>query len=262
MKVSEGILANKRIVLTRAIHQNESFINLLKDHKAIPIIFPTIEIHPIEDMSFLDEAIQKIQDYNYILFTSSNAVEIFFDRWKHLGKSFPDFHQTKIIAVGKSTAHLLKESGAENVLFPAKYLANEIPSILQDINHSKILIPQSDLAKQDLINNLKELGANVDAITIYRNTIPTNIDASVLNQPIDFITFTSPSTSAGWIHLIKKYNIDLFPGFTYICIGSETNKRAIETGITDAIVAQEHSIEGMLKAMINYEQLKQKVIQY
>ena len=253
MKDSKDILSGKRVVLTRALHQNNKFVELLKLYGAIPIIFPTIEIHPIEDTILMDEAIQNISKFDYLIFTSANAVEIFENRFKHLTGSFVLPNKLMIIAVGKSTATILSSYGINNTKVPEEFMASEIPNILTEIKGSKILIPCSELSKDDLALNLKQKGAEVHSIMIYENKSPEIIDISVLNNHIDYLTFTSPSTVDGWLKIIQKYNIILSNDYTVVAIGNVTADAAKQEGIKVDITAKEHTIEGMIDAMIVYE---------
>lgn len=253
MENSKEILSGKRVVLTRALHQNNKFVELLKHYGAIPVIFPTIEIHTIEDTTFIDEAIQNISTFDYLIFTSSNAVEIFENRFKHLTGSFVLPNKLKIIAVGKSTANVLSSYGINNIKVPEEFMSSEIPNILTEIKGSKILIPCSELSKDDLAINLKQKGAEVHSIKIYENRTPEIIDISVLDNHIDYLTFTSPSTVDGWLKIIKKYNIKLSNEFVEVAIGNVTTEAAKEAGINVDITAKVQTIEGMIDAMIKYE---------
>jgi uroporphyrinogen-III synthase len=253
VKDYKDILSGKRIVLTRALHQNNKFIELLKQHGAIPIPFPTIEIHPIEDTTLIDVAIQSIYTFDYLIFTSSNAVEIFHNRFKHLTGSFVLPNKLKIIAVGKSTASVLSSNGINNTKVPEEFMAMKIPDILGDVSQSKILIPCSALAKDELAENLELIGAEVHYIKIYENRTPEIIDVSVLDNHIDYITFTSPSTVDGWLKIIKKHNIVLSNEYTVVAIGNVTADAATKAGIKVDITAKEHTIEGMIDSMIEHE---------
>lgn len=253
MKDNKDILSGKRVVLTRALHQNNKFIELLKQHGAIPIPFPTIEIHPIEDTTLIDKAIQSITTFDYLIFTSANAVEIFLERFKTLTGSFVLPNKLKIIAVGKSTASVLSTYGINNTKVPEEFMSSEIPNLITDIKGSKILIPCSELSKDDLELKLKQKGAEVHFIKIYENITPEIIDISVLNNHLDYLTFTSPSTVDGWLNIIKKYKIKLSNNYAVVAIGNVTADAAKQAGIKVDITAKEHTVEGMIDAIIEHE---------
>ena len=253
MNLSETILSGKHIVLTRALHQNAKFANDLIALGAIPIIFPTIEIKTITDPALIDKAISNISDYSFIIFTSANAAEIFINRYQFITGTHILPKEIKTIAVGKSTASVLASFGIENSKVPEAFMSKEIPAILGDITGNKILIPCSALAKEDLKLNLENKGAEVHSIAIYDNQIPESIDLSVLDQPIDYLTFTSPSTVDGWIKIMADSKLNL-PEYTCIvAIGEITAEAAKSAGLKVDVIAKEHTTDGMISAMISYE---------
>ncbi|MEI6815697.1 MAG: uroporphyrinogen-III synthase [Bacteroidota bacterium] len=253
MNISKTILSGKHIVLTRALHQNAKFTNDLIALGAIPIIFPTIEIKTIADIALIDKAISNIRDYTFIIFTSANAAELFMMRYRFVIGNIILPNEIKTIAVGKSTAGVLASFGIENSKVPEAFMSKEIPAILGDITGNKILIPCSELAKEDLKLNLENKGAEVHSIAIYDNQIPESIDHSILDQPIDYLTFTSPSTVVGWIKIIADSKF-ILPDYTCIvAIGEITADAAKSVGLKVDVIAKEHTTEGMISAMIYYE---------
>jgi uroporphyrinogen-III synthase len=234
-------LKNKTILITRSANQVEEFINKLKELGANTITLPLIENTAINK----GELIEKVNknNYDWLIFTSVNAVRFFFD------SVLADTISSKIAVVGNKTGDLIREYGFKIDFTPseftAKHLANEIPI---SANH-RILVPRSNLAKNDIIEILEKRGCNVETISIYENN---SIDYSkeelnkTFSQQIDFITFTSGSTVLSF----KKLGIPL-KDEKVICIGPETAKVALEKNILVTSIATPHTIDGMIKTIIS-----------
>lgn len=156
---------------------------------------PMIEIQPPGNFKELDAAIFRIGDYDGLLFTSRHAAAYFLERFKKKVKGgVPVLRSKMIFAIGSTTAGALKNSGLEATAMPEKETAESMLELLarSRVRGKRFLIPRSDLARDLLVDGLRELGARVDAVTVYRNICP-KIQKQDLDR-IDEIVFTSPST--------------------------------------------------------------------
>ena len=232
-------LKNKTVLITRSANQVAEFINQLEALGANTITLPLIENITINQ----NELIKKVNQNNYdwIIFTSTNAVKFFFESIS--AKTIT----SKIAVVGAKTGQLIKELDLKVNFTPseftAKHLANEIPVSENDT----ILIPRSSLAKNDIIDILEKRNCVIEAISIYENNsinYSTEEIKKVFNQKIDYITFTSGSTVQSFI----KQGIRLKTE-KVICIGPETAKIAKQNNINVAAIANPHTIEGMIKVI-------------
>jgi uroporphyrinogen-III synthase len=234
-------LKNKTVLITRSANQTKDFIKKLNQFGANTISLPLIENKAINQ----NELIKKVNQNNYdwIIFTSVNAVSFFFET------VLPESITAKFAVVGSKTKEVLlkynKEVDFTPSEFTAKHLANEIPIK----SNQRILIPRSNLAKNNIIEVLEKRGCNVEAISIYENN---SIDYSkeelnkIFNQQIDFITFTSGSIVLSF----KKLGIPL-KNEKVICIGPETAKMATDNNIIVTSIANPHTIDGMIKTIIS-----------
>lgn len=233
-------LKDKTILITRSANQAEEFINQLQELGANTITLPLIENTAINQ----GELIEKVNknNYDWLIFTSVNAVRFFFD------SVLVDTISSKIAVVGNKTGDLIRAYGLQIDFTPseftAKHLANEIPISA----NQRILIPRSNLAKNDIVEILENRNCNVEAISIYENN---SIEYSatelqeIIKQKIDFITFTSGSTVKSFIELGIKLN-----DAKVICIGPETAKVAEQNKISVSGIANPHTIKGMVKSMV------------
>jgi uroporphyrinogen-III synthase len=232
-------LKNKTILITRSAKQAEDFINQLQKLGANTIALPLIENTAINQNDLTKKVTENKSDW--IIFTSVNAVQFFFKTITVSAIS------SKIAVVGSKTKLALKEAGLNTDFIPseftAKCLANEIPVS----TNQRILIPRSDLAKNDIIEILEKRNCVVKPISIYKNT---SINYSkekldkVFNQHINFITFTSGSTIKSFVDLEIETQQEKI-----ICIGPETAIVAEKNNIIVSAIANPHTIKGMVDAI-------------
>jgi uroporphyrinogen III methyltransferase/synthase len=251
-------LQGKRIVVTRAEHQAQETAQLLREKGAKVYLFPVIEIVPADPTQELAEAINKIDEYDWILLTSSNAVSIFINLCQQrLGEKWKEKLRHKRFAViGPKTGESLEAFGLKPAFIPGSYkqedMAVESESVI--LPGSRLLYPKAEQARALLPQTLSARGVNLDDPVLYR-TIPAlhhkQDFLEVLTQgQIDVITFTSSSTVRYFIELFKSEDKRrLFSHMTFACIGPITAQTAEEAGLEVKIKAQEHTIPGLIKAL-------------
>ncbi|HPS56775.1 MAG TPA: uroporphyrinogen-III C-methyltransferase [Spirochaetota bacterium] len=243
-------LFGKKIVVTRTRGQASKLTGMLVPMGARVIEFPTIEIKKLGNAGKLFDAISAMSKYDWIVFTSQNAVNIFFDEVFESGKDVRIFGKIKIAAIGKASADELKKYGLTADLVPPQFVAESLLEEMgkQNLSGRKILLPCSADARPVLSEGLKALGADVNRIHIYSAVKPEEIDADILEQvkQADIITFTSSSTVTNFFDIVK-------PGDQVLAsIGPVTSKTLEEHGVKPQIVASEYTIAGLVQAMVEY----------
>lgn len=238
-------LFGKNICITRSEKQGASLREKLKDLGAEVTSFHAIEIKSTKEN--LDIYLEKLHKYDHILFTSVNAVNIFFD---YLIEKEYDIRnlEAKISAVGKATWQALNRRGIVCFCKAREFMGiglfEELKPYLEE--NQKILIPCSSLSKPDLYNQLLNEKTNVDIVFIY-DTVCGKIRDTRPFEEVDVVFFTSPST----VHnMIDAVGIDAIKEKHVIAIGPKTNKPLRENGII-ADVCKEHSEEGFLNEIID-----------
>jgi uroporphyrinogen-III synthase len=247
-------LTNKRILITRPSVQAEEFASALIAAGAHPIFFPVIEIAPLNDFSGLDSALLKLDIYDWLILTSVHGVNVFFKRLDTLGiKHIPEC--LRVAAVGPKTSSCLSQHGVTARFVPTEYIAEAIlPGLGEDISGKRFLLPQSDLARTALANEIRSAGGVVDEIVAYR-TVPSQPDISGMNAlrvGVDIITFTSPSAVHNFVAIVRNNALDPInlPGTPLLaCIGPVTKKAAEEMGFCDLVVANEHTTAGLIEVI-------------
>lgn len=243
-------LAGKRIVITRPPHAAGEFAGRLRALGAEPVLLPAIDIRPPQDGGPLDHALEHLERYDWVIFTSANAVEHVWERAQALGCTPDHTAWPQIAAIGPATAATLAERGLHAALVPDQHIAEALFDALAQATRLaglRVLLPQSNLARPILADRLRAAGASVDALVAYE-TISANADPSVLAPPPDAITFTSASAVQSFVAQFDSGET-LSPGTLIACIGPVTADAARACGLPVHVVAEPHTIEGLIAAL-------------
>jgi uroporphyrinogen III methyltransferase / synthase len=250
-------LAGKRVLITRPRAQSTAVVERLMSLGAAPVIFPTIEIAPLADFSHLDRAIGGLNAYRWVIFTSANGVEAFWQRLAALGRGAEAFRGVQVAAIGPATARALAERGVRPDFVPAEYVAEAILPGLGEVRGQAILLPRAEIARKALAEALAERGAAPEEIPVYR-TLPAKLDPqrlAELEAGVDFATFTSSSTVRNFVEMLGSAAGERLKGAVVACIGPITAQTAREHGLTVEIVAAEYTADGLVDALLDYCQI-------
>ncbi|HNX92051.1 MAG TPA: uroporphyrinogen-III C-methyltransferase [Syntrophomonas sp.] len=252
-----GPLWGKRIVVTRSRHQASVLVQKIRELGGEAIEFPTIEIAEEENLDKLYQAFENIASNDWIIFTSVNAVDIFFRELKNQGHDIRSLAGIKIGAIGPATSARLHKYGLLIDLMPEEYLAEGIIKELQTIvvPGQRVLLPRARGARDILPLQLGNLGAEVEEIFLYQAVVPHSINRvnieDLLAQKIDYITFTSSSTVANFVDIIGNQQAEMLSSRIKVaCIGPITAEKAREMGLKVDIIASEFTIDGLLQSIL------------
>lgn len=255
-------LQGKRILVTRAKEQAESFSKKIEDLGGIAIEIPLIKIQAPANTELIDQTLQKINTYDWIVFTSINGVHYFFDFLEKNNISFSEVDRPKIAVVGKKTLQALERKGFLADLIPDDFVAEDLfEKLIETVDKSEtILLARGNLGRSLLPEKLSEMGIKVDDLILYENVL--NIDKQVElihlleTCSLDIITFTSSSTVTNFLELLQGTSDwqKWLENIQIACIGPITEKTAIEAGIIPQIVAKEYTVAGLLDAIVNFIQ--------
>ena len=257
--LSSDVLRGKRILVTRARSQASSLVQGIESLGGEVIEFPTIEIRPPETYGPLDQAINKIGSYDWVIFTSVNGVEQFLNRFEKLGKNVADLAGVEVGAIGPETAKSLTAARIQPSLVPKQYQAEGILEMLtpETLRGKRVLIPRAAQARDILPETLRQWGAEVDIAEAYQTVLP-HADVSTLcrlfrQDGIDMITFTSSSTVSNFAALLRDQDLPrLLSGIVIACIGPITKRTVEDLGMRPEVVAEEFTIPGLVRAIIDY----------
>jgi uroporphyrinogen III methyltransferase / synthase len=248
-------LAGKRIVVTRTRKQASVLSNKLRSLGAQVIELPTIRIEPPSDLRAFAELVQDAHVYDWIVFTSANGVDAFFEIFFKLYDDAREIGGARIAAIGPATAQRVKDFHLHVDLQPDEFVAEAVVKEFQkvgSVENLRILLVRAEKTRDVLPKELSSLGAIVDEAFAYR-TVPETRDTTgarrrLAKEPADLITFTSSSTVENFLALGQPWP----KGMRVASIGPITSKTARDHGLTVDIEARRHDIEGLVQAICDF----------
>lgn len=255
-------LFGKRIIVTRTRDQASELVAGLEEAGASCFECSTINIEPVDDYRSLDEALERINEYHWILFTSLNGVRFFFKRLYGKGMDARDLKGPDIATVGKSTADLLLEFGVNADLIPPVFTGEGLAQSLLDlgVEGRNILLPRALTGREILPETLRGAGAQVTVAPVYRN-VPTQgrtdeLRAELESGRVDLVTFTSSSTVKNFLNMVATENQQelerLLAGVKIAAIGPITAKTVTDSGLRVDIQPDVYTIPAMIRAIVDH----------
>ncbi|WP_040207758.1 uroporphyrinogen-III synthase [Neobacillus jeddahensis] len=249
-------LLDKKVLVPRGKDQAKSFSQQIARYGGIPIEIPLIAFRPIENNQHLQDCLQALSTYDWIIFTSNVTVETFFSFYKkeEVNENFP-----KIAVIGKKTAAVLNELGLPVAFVPSAYVAevfiNEFLPMIE--SGTKILVPKGNLAREYIASSLTDVGALVDEVVIYETYMPEEnklrLAQMLAEHQLDILTFTSPSTVDHLMSVVEEFHLDeQLKDSLIACIGPVTEKKLLEYGLTVHASPQEYTVNEMLHCTIAF----------
>jgi uroporphyrinogen III methyltransferase/synthase len=247
-------LFGKRVLVTRSREQASALSQQLRELGGEPLEYPAIAIAPPKDIAPLDEAIARLPTYDWLIFTSANGVRALADRMSEKGLDMQALARLKIATIGPATAQALQGYGLRVDYLPAVYTSEEIATGIGDVAGKRILLPRAARAPKQLAQALRGKGAVVDEVTAYRTLAvgaPDELKALLADGQIDIVTFTSSSTVRNLADGLQGPTAaDVLSRCLVACIGPVTARTAARLGIRVDVVAKEHTIPGLVEAII------------
>jgi len=252
----ERPLEGRKIVVTRAEAQAGEFSAKLRAAGAEVIEFPVIEIRPAADPGPLDAAIARLEEYDWLIFTSANGVKYFLERLDRSPKDLRSL-RARLCAIGPATRAAIEALHLKVDLMPAAFVAESLVEAFEniDLNGRKVLLPRAAAARDVAPVELAKRGAVVEVVEAYRTVAPEGGTerAQALfgtgSKP-DWVTLTSSSTVR---NLLAITGAELLRGVRLASIGPVTTATLREFGLEPAVEARHYTTDGLLEAMIAYE---------
>jgi uroporphyrinogen III methyltransferase / synthase len=250
-------LHGRRIVVTRARAQASGFLERLRRMGADAVEIPVIAVEPAAEQLDLDAALDRLAAPHpggrWAVFTSANAVELVWEAVERAGRDARDLAGVRLVAIGPETAAALQRHGLRADLVPAEYVAEAVAEAMlaAGVDGARVWLPRAALARDVLPDRLREAGAEVDVLPLYRTVLPADagaiLTAALDRGPVDAVTFTSSSTVQ---HFVQALDGRPFPpGAVAACIGPVTARTADAAGLPVAVVATEYTTAGLAAAL-------------
>jgi uroporphyrinogen III methyltransferase / synthase len=252
--VKSRTLAGRRIVVTRALEQSKELCERLEELGAEVLLLPMVRFLEPDNTLDLDHAIRSLDKFDWLIFTSANAVTFSLHRCRALGL-WPSSERAKIAVVGSATRLALEKEGLRASLVPAEFsgagLAAELSS---EIAGKTVLLPRSDRASGELPSLLREAGANVTEVVAYRTAGPKALDTTVigaiLSGQVDAITFFSPSAFREFQNLTGDETLRrLAPQVTFVAVGPVTAEAIRGSGLPVVIEADQATTASLVATL-------------
>lgn len=254
-------LASKRVVITRGALQSSKLFEKLLERQAIPRSLPLVAFSPPVDDSPLDSALSRWQkqEFDWVLFTSANAVHSVVSRSATLGLSLDrPGDLSSVAAVGPATAEAVAEAGLVVDYVAKTHLGVAMAQELAPRLHDKaVFLPRSDRANPDLPQALQRIGAKVTEVIAYRTLAPTDVDRErvreIANGEADAVLFFSPTAVHNFADLLgKKFLINLQNKIALTAVGPVTSAALREYGIQRIIMAADTTTNAVIDALESY----------
>ncbi len=251
-------LLGENIVITREESAAKDTIFQLEELGANVISFPTIKIEAISPNEELEKAIKNIKDYSYIVFTSVNGVEIFFEEFFKLGGDIRSLGNTKIAAIGPKTAGAIKKYGIKSDLVPGEYVAEDLTVELKKVltKDDNILIPRAKIARETMIDDLSKV-CSVKELKIY-DTVKSEEDTEEIIEALNeldsySLLFTSASTFTNFSEILGDKSKEVISNGKIISIGPITSEAIKDSGYKVYKQARDYTIKGVIEVLIEEE---------
>jgi uroporphyrinogen III methyltransferase/synthase len=257
-------LAGRTVVITRALAQADDFADELKKYGAEVVLCPTIEIRPLDNYERLDEAIEHLYGYDWLIFTSVNGVDYFFRRLEARGRTPSDIDELRVCAIGEATAERLNDLHVHVDVVPEEFKAEGVFEALRTfvggedgLKNLNVLIPRASVARDYLPRALEKSGVRVDVVPAYRTSLPSNLDrgrvTAMLSAGADCIAFTSSSTVRNLAQLFDTQDLsEALAGVVIACIGDITATTAAEYGLKVEIQPNEFTIPALASSIADH----------
>ena len=250
-------LFGKKVLVTRARAQASALAEKLEALGAACMEAPAISIQPpADDFGALDEVVGKIADFNWLIFTSVNGVNYFFDRLMASGSDSRALGGAKICAIGSATARALKGYGIIADVVPSEFKAEGILTALAGKVKpgEKVLLPRAAEARNVLPEELSRQGIQVTVVPAYE-TVAGEADGEKIRRQLsegelDVVTFTSSSTVKNLVQVLGDGAADVINMAKIAAIGPVTADTCRMQGIRVDVVAKEYTIDGLVAGLV------------
>jgi len=258
-------LEGRTVVVTRALKQSAEFAAELERYGARVVACPVIEIAEPESFAALDEAIENLFGYDWVVFTSANGVESFLRRLAARGRDASALDDQRVCAVGTATAERLTEAHVHVDVIPEQFKAEGVFAALEaylggraEFDRLNFLMPRAAAGRDYLPRALAEAGARVDVVAAYRTVPPDStgrarVEALLVGGGVDCVTFTSPSTVTNFAALFDTNDLGpLLAGVAVACIGDVTARAAADLGLSVQIRPAESTVPALARAVAEH----------
>lgn len=255
-------LQGKTVLVTRSAGQSSQFQTLLQAQGATVVEMPALVIRPPSSWQALDQAIDRLSEFDWLVLTSSNAVTYFVERLRHHGLEPQELPGLKLAVVGRKTAKSLESWGLTPDLIPPNYIADDLVAHFpQSVAGQSVLFPRVESGgRAVLVKELTKAGAKVVEVPAYESGCPEGIDPEVQQaleeRQIDIITFASAKTVKHFCQLLAQAFgggwVEVIQSVAMASIGPQTSAACEQLLGRVDVEAREYTLEGLTQALMDW----------
>jgi uroporphyrinogen III methyltransferase/synthase len=253
-------LAGRSVVVTRTLEQSAALADRLEELGAEVIAFPVIATAPPRDWGPVDAAIEAVETYDWLVLTSTNGVDAFFERVLERDRDARALAGLRIAAVGSATADRIIDHFVMPDLVPADFRAEGLLESFAERGvgpGDRILLARAEHAREILPEQLREMGVEVDVVPVYRvvNSRPDGEDLDRLAAGVDVITFASGGTARSFVEVVTEGGLDpagLLNSAVVASVGPVTTEAIRGLGYDADVEAEESTMPSLVEAIAGY----------
>lgn len=247
-------LFGKRVLLPRPVEQGKHSAKAVRARGAEPVLEPLIRIAPPPDPERLKQAVLAASGYDWVVFTSTNGVERFFDVAREAGRDARVFGKAHVAAIGPKTAAELSKHGIIPDLVAKEFVGEALArDLLAKGALGRVLVARALVARDALPDTLRDAGAEVDVVAAYQTLAAEEAGASLRRRieagELDVVALTSSSTASELVGRLGDDAGELLSKVTLASIGPITTKTAEDLGLRVNVTAEVYTVEGLLDAL-------------
>jgi len=250
-------LAGTRILVGRARYQAGSLSASLRSLGASVIEIPFIEIRKPQSYQRLDDALNNIGSYDWLILTSTNGVEAMWERLRKLRITRRNLQRLQIAAIGPATKKAIVKHGLKVKMVPEEYVAESVVKGLRDkVNGKRVVLIRAKVARDVIPEQLRSAGAEVDVVEAYETVVPDRsrvrlraLMRNAARRP-HIVTFTSSSTAKNFAELMGNVKAVSLNRVQFASIGPVTSATLRELQLPVAIEAREFTTGGLIRAIV------------
>ena len=248
-------LRGRRVLVTRASSQADDLSGLLRNRGAVAVELPLIELRPCGHRSVVESSLRRLFAYDWVVFSSVNAVRFTFGRLREMGLDARAFGAARVCAVGPKTAEALEGFGIRADAIPDEYVAEGLVEAISrqtDLAGASVLIPRAKEAREVVPEELGRRGAKVDVLVIYENVRPEAYPEEALRAleggALDAVTLASSSAARNYHALCTERGWDV-ARIPCAVIGPATRKTAESLGLPVVLMPEEYTVEALVSEL-------------
>jgi len=245
-----------RVVVTRTPDQASAFSQKLRQAGFVPVEFPAIMLQPLPPEP-LDAALAELATFDWLIFTSGNAVEFFFN-----GRHIPPSQLPNVAASGSATAEKLAARGITITFVPEEFVGEKLVTGLGELAGKRVLLPRAKKGRPEIVRLLAQQGADVVEVPLYDTVtaVPTPAQWQTITHGFEAVTFTSPSSVRNFLKLVASRSDvqQWLETAVIVCIGPITAETAVTNGLTAIRVPDEYTTDGMVTELTRYFKVKEE----